>query len=75
MVVDRNTPIDELLERHPALAGVFVQLGLPCFVCGEPAWGTLGELCARHGRDPDEVLSALRAALEQPEHGVNTRQE
>lgn len=65
MVIDRNTRIDELLERHPALAGVFVQLGLPCFVCGEPAWGTIGELCVRRSRNPDEVLSALRAALKQ----------
>ncbi|MBN2464740.1 DUF1858 domain-containing protein [candidate division WOR-3 bacterium] len=64
--IDGDTLIEELLERHPDLAGVFVRIGLPCFTCGEPAWGTVGELCARHGRDLGEVLSALRAAVSKP---------
>jgi hypothetical protein len=64
--IDGDTPIEDLLERHPGLAGVFVRIGLPCFVCGEPAWGTVGELCERHGRDLTEVLSALRAAVGKP---------
>ncbi len=64
--IDGDTFIEELLEQHPDLAGVFVRIGLPCFVCGEPAWGTVGELCERHGRDLTEVLSALRAAAGKP---------
>ncbi len=54
-----DTPVEELLSRKPATAQVFVKLGLPCFVCGEPAWGTLTELCARHKRDLESVLDAL----------------
>lgn len=64
--IDGDTLIEELLEQHPDLAGVFVRIGLPCFVCGEPAWGTVGELCERHGRDLTDVLSALRAAAGRP---------
>ena len=64
--IDGDTLIEELLEKHPGLTGVFVRIGLPCFVCGEPAWGTVGELCQRHGRDLTEVLSALRAAVKEP---------
>ncbi len=59
-----DTVIEELLESHPELNRVFVRLGLPCFVCGEPVWGTVGELCERLHQDPDQVLAALNAALE-----------
>jgi hypothetical protein len=60
--IDGDTRIEELLEQYPVLAGVFVRHGLPCFVCGEPAWGTIGDLCKQHGHDLSEVLSVLRAA-------------
>ena len=55
--------VEEVLESHPELNRVFVRLGLPCFVCGEPVWGTIAELCRRHGQDPDKVLAALNRAL------------
>jgi len=58
--INGDTRIEELLEQHPGLAGVFVRIGLPCFVCGEPVWGTVAELCRKHGRDLDEVLEVLR---------------
>jgi len=66
VAIDGDTRIEELLEQYPVLAGVFVRLGLPCFVCGEPAWGTVGDLCKQHGRDLLEVLSVLRAAAKKP---------
>ncbi len=64
MKVGADTVIEELLEQHPELNRVFVRLGLPCFVCGEPVWGTVADVCRRHRRDPARVLAALNAALE-----------
>jgi len=64
--INGDTLIEDLLEKHPELAGVFVRLGLPCFTCGEPAWGTVGELCERHGRNRTEVLAELRAGVGKP---------
>ncbi len=54
-----ETTVEEVLEQSPDAARVFVELGLPCFVCGEPVWGTVAELCAKHGKDTKAVLEAL----------------
>jgi hypothetical protein len=64
--IDGDTLIQELLDKHSGLTGVFVRIGLPGFVCGEPAWGTVGELCERRGRSLTEVQSVLRAAVSRP---------
>lgn len=54
-----DTPIEVILSRNPDAARVFVRLGLPCFVCGEPAWGTVAEPCQRHRKDLEGVLAEL----------------
>ena len=61
MTIRAGSAIEDILAARPALSRTFVRLGLPCYECGEPAWGTVGELCARHNRDLDEVLRALNA--------------
>jgi hybrid cluster-associated redox disulfide protein len=62
--VTADTLVEEVLSRKPATAQVFVRLGLPCVVCGEPAWGTVAELCARHKKDLEPVLDALNRAAD-----------
>jgi hypothetical protein len=29
--------------------------GLPCFVCGEPTWGTFEEMARRSGKSESEI--------------------
>ncbi len=69
MKISADTTIEELLEQHPELNREFVRLGLPCFVCGEPVWGTVADVCHRHHRDPAEVLAVLNAAREAGSRG------
>ena len=38
--------------------------GVVCLKCGEPVWGTLGEMIAMKGLDIDETVADLRAFLE-----------
>lgn len=47
------------MEQRPELVRRLVHLGLPCLVCGETFWGTLAELCERHGKDVDAVVTVL----------------
>jgi hybrid cluster-associated redox disulfide protein len=54
-----DTTIEELLERLPGSIRVFQEFQLPCFVCGEPTWGTIGELARRHGVNLQELLRRL----------------
>jgi hypothetical protein len=55
-----DTPIEELVTRHPSAIGFLAERGVLCVVCGEPFWGTLGELIAQTGVDamPREALLA-----------------
>lgn len=60
-----DTTIDELLEACPEANGYLIERGLPCMVCGEPFWGTVGQLARRHGiEDLESLLEGLNALLD-----------
>ncbi len=61
-MITGETRIEEVLEEYPQTVRVFTKFGLPCFVCGEPAWGTVGDIASRYGVDLDELLVALNQA-------------
>lgn len=53
--ISADIPIEELVNAFPSSVPFLIARGLPCLVCGEPAWGTLGEMAARHGLKPAET--------------------
>ena len=62
--VGPDIAVDELLERFPQANGFLMERGLPCMVCGEPFWGTLGDLARRKGIDDvDALVDGLNAFL------------
>ncbi|MGQ9465221.1 MAG: DUF1858 domain-containing protein [bacterium] len=58
-MITKDSKIEDILRNFPEKTGLFVQMGLPCLVCGEPFWGTLEELCNRYNVDIDVVLKRL----------------
>lgn len=32
-----------------------IRKGLPCFVCGEPTWGTFEEMARRSGKSEEDI--------------------
>ncbi len=62
--IQRSTAIEDLIRDYPGSVGFMVRKGLPCFVCGEPAWGTFEEMARRSGRSDSEIdalIEELRA--------------
>jgi len=58
------TPIEDLVEAFPKAVRILAEHNIVCIRCGEPYWGTLGELAADKGiTDLEEVLQALRTEL------------
>jgi hypothetical protein len=55
MKVSRDSLIEELMEAYPGLVRFLIIEGLPCVVCGEPFWGTLGELAQEKGWTEDRI--------------------
>ncbi len=55
--------IEELVEALPEAVGILSRHGIVCIRCGEPYWGTLGELAAEKGvTDLGPILDELRRA-------------
>lgn len=59
MLVTRDTSVEDLLASVPNVVRYLIERGLPCLVCGEPAWGTFEELARRGGKSDGEIDTML----------------
>ena len=59
--------VEEVVRDYPAAVSFLREWNVVCIMCGEPVWGTLGEVLAEKGLDQQEVLGALNAHLAQAE--------
>ncbi len=65
LTIDADTRVEELVTAHPEAIRFLTKRGIVCMVCGEPFWGTLGELMQQKRIEaPAHVLADLRAFLE-----------
>lgn len=62
--ITADSNVEELLDEYPWANGVMIRLGLPCVRCGEPFWGTVGELAQMDGFNVADVLAALNEEKE-----------
>jgi len=65
MDITKDTSVEEALKGHPALTKVFIDLGLPCFVCGEAFWGTVEELARQNNIDASELVNKLNKKIKE----------
>ncbi|HEX7009520.1 MAG TPA: DUF1858 domain-containing protein [Phycisphaeraceae bacterium] len=61
MRIDPQMTVDQVLERHPQAARVFVDRRMACVGCPIAAFETVEEVARAYGEDPDTLLAALRA--------------
>lgn len=54
-MIDRDTPIEELVVRVPDSVRYLMQNGIKCLACGEPVWGTLASVAEEKGF-PEEAI-------------------
>lgn len=65
MTIEASTSVEELVTEFPGAVSVLLKRDLPCLVCGEPVWGTIGELAADNGWTQEQtaaLVEELRAA-------------
>jgi hypothetical protein len=60
--IDANTQVEQILTKYPTLSRIFIDLGLPCLVCGEPFWGTIAELGKSHSISIEKLVDRLNEA-------------
>ncbi len=62
--ISAMTPIEDLVEAFPKAVRILAHFDIVCIRCGEPYWGTLGELASDKGiTNLEEVLQAIRTEL------------
>jgi hypothetical protein len=57
--ITEDTAVEEVITNYPNLVKVFIERGLPCLVCGDPFWGTVGELARKYNVDGADLVSEL----------------
>jgi hypothetical protein len=63
--VTPDTPVDMIVDKYPKAVGWLVQKGIICVICGEPFWGTLGDLMKRKNiENPDQVIIELNEFID-----------
>lgn len=66
MSITADTMIEDLVRDYPFLVRPLSERNLVCIACGEPLWGTLGELAQSKGIENfTEILAELNQIVAQ----------
>lgn len=57
--------VGEIIAKHPSTAQFLMDCGMECIFCPASQMESLGEACAVHGIDGDEICAALNERLEE----------
>jgi hybrid cluster-associated redox disulfide protein len=63
-IISKETTIEEILDAYPGTVKVFMDFGVPCLVCGEPLWGTIGEVAEKYKVDITHLITRLNEIVE-----------
>lgn len=62
--VTKDTIIADVLKLDEGTAPFFLEIGMHCLHCPSATGETVGEACAVHGVDADELIGKINAFLE-----------
>ena len=55
--------VGDIIAKHPSAAQFLMDCGMECIFCPASQMESLGEACAVHGIDGDEICAALNEQL------------
>lgn len=63
-MISADSDIEDLVHDYPELIRPLREYGIVCIVCGEPVWGTLGELAkSKNINDIDKIVTAMNRII------------
>ncbi len=65
-MIKKTDYVEELLEKYDGINVYLMKKGVVCIQCGEPVWGTLGELAGEKGLDVDALVDDLNEHFTDP---------
>ena len=60
--INNDTLVEDLVHAWPDGVSFFMQRGVKCIACGEPIWGSIGDLCRSKGMTDETVNEVLAEA-------------
>ena len=74
IMIDLETPVDEILTSYPQLGELFVRMRMLCVGCDIASFHSLTDVAQVYKIDPDELRAKLQAWLaEAPQSGDNNK--
>ena len=61
--ISKNTLIGEIVNTYPESVEVLMAKGMHCLGCPASQAESIEDACMVHGIDPDEVISAVNARI------------
>ena len=58
--IDAKTSVEEILDSCPKALSVFNAFGLEVYVCGQPVWETIEDLCQKKNADINALILELK---------------
>ena len=63
-MIDKDIYIEDLVRDHPEVVVPLANYGIVCIACGEPVWGTLGELMDKKSiGNQSEIIEAINKLI------------
>ena len=63
-MIDKDIYIEDLVRDHPEVVVPLANYGIVCIACGEPVWGTLGELMDKKSiENQSEIIEAINKLI------------
>ena len=62
-MITKEAIIGDVLDKFPATAPLFLQMGMHCLGCPASRGESIEEACMVHGADPDALVAALNKAV------------
>lgn len=63
MAITKDAVIGDVLDKYPATAPLFLQMGMHCLGCPASRGESIADACMVHGADPDKLIEALNKVI------------
>lgn len=64
--ISLDIQVEDLALQYPEAVGFLIKQGVRCIRCGEPVWGTLGDLLKETGiKNPQALVDRLSTYIKQ----------
>lgn len=61
--ITKKSIIGDILDMYPDTAKYFFEIGMHCLGCPSARGESVEEACMVHGKDPDQLVEKLNAAI------------